>query len=91
VLKDMNSKDGIVPIMVRSFVSPDNSVKDFEFARIFKIDLFANPNIGDLIRRYFSKNANQIGLIVINGKIGNYSSPLFPGDQVDLFGLIGGG
>ena len=87
----MNSKDGIIPIMVRSFVPLDKSIENFDIGKSFKIDLFINPNIGELIRRLFSKNANQIGIIVINGKIGNYNSPLSSGDQVDLYGLVGGG
>lgn len=87
----MNIKGGIVAITVRSFVLPDDSISDFDFGKGMEVKLSRNPDVSELIQEYFSRNAGEIGLILINGKKGDLTSRLSWGDRVDLYGLIGGG
>ncbi len=87
----MKKKTDFITITVRAFVTPDESIEGFDLGRPFHLNLPNNTTVGELIKKFFSKNGNQIGLTVINGEVSTKTAILSQGDKVDLYELLGGG
>jgi hypothetical protein len=47
--------------------------------------------VGRLTERIFGERVNQIGMVVINGKVAEGGVLLGEGDRVDVYDLLGGG
>ncbi len=56
-----------------------------------KVPLESSERIEDLVRRFKIPPA-EIGMVLVNGKqVRDLNAPLHNGDEIKLFGLVGGG
>jgi molybdopterin converting factor small subunit len=87
----VNEKSDFITITITSLVKLNAPIEGFDLGKPFKINLPQNTLLGELIKKIFSKNVNQIGMMVVNGKIAGNNLVLSHGDEVDLYELLGGG
>lgn len=78
-------------ISIRTFITPRGELDSIIVGEPNRIELPDNSSLDDLIKKIFSKNHQQIGIMAINGKITNGSVILSEGDSIDIFGHVGGG
>lgn len=86
----LNDKD-LITVTIKSFIPPNESMDSFQPGEPFKFHLPQNTTLEELIRKIFSKNLNQIGIMAVNGQIASNTVVLSQGDKIDLYGLLDGG
>jgi sulfur carrier protein ThiS len=87
----MTHEEDVISITVRSFLPPDQSIEGFDLGKPFVIQLPANSTLEELIENLFWRKMDQIGVRAINKEVAENTKMLRPGDQVDIFELVGGG
>jgi hypothetical protein len=87
----MNSDKKIFSVIVKSFIPPNEPMDDFHLGRAFKINLSGVITLGEFTQSFFYKDANQIGMITVNGQMVSEKAVLFEGDKIDLYPLLEGG
>ena len=87
----MDEKDSPITITLRSFVLPPDSEDDYPIGKRLPLRISRRTPVGKLIEKIFAGNADQIGMIVINGKVAEGKVPLADGDSVDVYEFLGGG
>jgi sulfur carrier protein ThiS len=57
----------------------------------FPVPLGSSATLADLVHR-FRIPAAEISMLIVNGRVeSRMDAPLHPGDEVKIFGLVGGG
>lgn len=84
-------REDSITVMIKSYIPPDEPLGDFHLGEYFKMNLPGRITLGELTRKIFSKNVDQIGMITVNGRIASEKTVLSPGDQIDLYPLLEGG
>ena len=57
----------------------------------FPVAVSSSETLGSLIQK-FGIPGGEISVILVNDRLtGDFETPLHPGDQVKIFGLVGGG
>jgi hypothetical protein len=87
----MDEKDHSIVITLRSFVLPPDAEDDFPLGKPLPLRIDPGTSVGKLLERIFGRKVDQIGMVVINGKIAEGKVLLAEGDRVDLYELLGGG
>jgi hypothetical protein len=87
----MDEKDHSIAITLRSFVLPPDSEDDFPLGKPLPLRVCSGTPVGKLLERIFARKVDQIGMVVINGKIAEGKVLLAEGDKVDVYELLGGG
>ena len=87
----MDEKDHSIAITLRSFVLPPDSEDDFPLGKPLPLRVGPRTPVGKLLERIFARKMDQIGMVVINGKIAEGKVLLADGDRVDVYELLGGG
>ena len=87
----MDEKDNSITIRLRSFVLPPDSPDDFPVGKPLPLRVSPGTPVGKLLEKIFSGKADQIGMVVINGKVAEGKVPLADGDLVEVYELLGGG
>jgi hypothetical protein len=87
----VNEKDDSIAITLRSFVLPPNAEDDFPLGKPLPLRVSSGTPVGKLLERLFARKVDQIGMVVINGKVAEGTALLADGDGVDVYELLGGG
>ena len=87
----MREKDDSISITFRSFVLPPDPKDGFPLWKPLSLRVSPGTPVGRLLDRIFAERVNQIGMVVINGKVAEGSVLLGEGDRVDVYELLGGG
>jgi hypothetical protein len=87
----MDEKDHSLAITLRSFVLPPDSEDDFPLGKPLPFRVCPGTPVGKLMERIFARKVDQIGMVVINGKVAEGDVLLADGDRVDVYELLGGG
>jgi hypothetical protein len=87
----MCEKDDSISITFRSFVLPTDPQDGFSLGQPLSLRVSPGTPVGRLLDRFFAERVNQIGMVVINGKVAKESLLLGEGDRVDVYELLGGG
>jgi hypothetical protein len=87
----MDEKDHSIAITLRSFVLPPDAADDFPLGKPLPLRVGPGTQVGELLERTFARKVDQIGMVVINGKIADGKVLLAEGDRVDVYELLGGG
>ena len=87
----MDEEDQSIAITLRSFVLPPDSQDDFPLGKPLPLRVCPGTPVGKLMERIFARKADQIGMVVINGKVAEGDVLLADGDRVDVYELFGGG
>jgi hypothetical protein len=82
--------DDSISITLRSFVLPPGS-NDFPLGQPLPFRVSPGTPVGNLLEKIFGERTNQVGMVVINGKVADGMTPLKDGDRVDVFEILGGG
>ncbi len=91
MIRETSLVNDLITVTIRSFVPPDALIVGFDLGKPFQLELPDKATLGELIKKLFSKNADQIGVIAVNGKLAAKNAILSGGDKVDLYELLGGG
>jgi len=87
----MDEKDNSIEITLRAFILPPDSGDDFPIGQPLALRVSPGTPVGKLLEKFFAGKANQIGIVVINGKVAEGKVPLAEGDSVDVYEPLGGG
>jgi len=87
----MEEKDNSIEITLRSFVLPPESENDFPIGKPLPLRVSPGPPAEKLLEKIFGGRVDQIGMVVINGKVAEGKTPLAGGDRVDVYEHLGGG
>jgi hypothetical protein len=87
----MDPKDNSIAITLRSFVLPPDAADDFPLGKPLPLRVCPGTPVGKLLERIFARKVDQIGMVVINGKMAEGKVLLAEGDRVDVYELLGGG
>jgi len=87
----MNTNQDLFSVTIKSFLPPNEPIDGFHLGEAFKIYLSGVITIGEFTQRFFCRNANQIGMIAVNGQIASENTLLSEGDKIDLYPLLEGG
>jgi sulfur carrier protein ThiS len=87
----MGDVEESIPITLRSFVLPPGDGNDFPLGQPLPLRVSPGTKVEALMRKIFADRINQIGMVVINGRVAEGSVPLAAGDRVDVFEILGGG
>jgi sulfur carrier protein ThiS len=87
----MAEKDDSITITLRSYVLPPGSEDDFPLGQPLPFGVSPGTRVGQLLEKLFGERANQVGMVVINGKMAKAEMLLTDGDRVDVFEILGGG
>jgi hypothetical protein len=87
----MDDKEDSIAITLRSFVLPPDRGDDFPLGQPLALRVSPGTSAEKLMERIFADRVNQIGMVVINGKVAGGKVPLAEGDRVDVFEILGGG
>jgi len=87
----MDEKDNSIAVTLRSFVLPPDSGDDFLIGQPLPLRVSPGTPVGKLMEKIFAGKVNQIGIVVINGKVAEGKVPLADGDRVDVYEPLGGG
>ena len=87
----MEGKDNSIEITLRSFVLPPDSEDDFPIGKPLPLRVSPGTPVEKLLEKIFARKVDQIGMVVINGKIADGKVLLAEGDRVDVYELLGGG
>ena len=79
-----------ISITFRSFVLPPDAKDDYPPANPFSLRLPPGTEVGKIVDRIFAEKVNQIGMVVINGKVAERNVLLAEGDRVDAYALLSG-
>jgi hypothetical protein len=83
--------DDFISITLRSYVLPPGPADGFPLGQSFPFRLSAGTTVEKLLEIIFGERANQVGMVVINGKVAEGMTALTDGDRVDVFEILGGG
>ena len=83
--------DDSITITLRSYVLPPGSEDDFPLGQPLPFGVSPGTRVGKLLEELFGERANQVGMVVINGKVAKSEMFLTDGDRVDVFEILGGG
>jgi sulfur carrier protein ThiS len=83
--------DDSITITLRSYVLPPGSEDDFPLGQPLPFGISPGTRVEKLLEKLFGERANQVGMVVINGKVAESMTPLKDGDRVDVFEILGGG
>ena len=87
----MSRGKDLITVTVKSLIPPNTPVDGFGVGKPFKITMTGVITLGEFTQKIFSKKANQIGMIALNGQIASESTVLSEGDKIDLYPLLDGG
>jgi len=87
----MREKDDSISITFRSFVLPPDPKDGFQLGQPLSLRVSPGTQVGRLMGQIFAERVNQIGMVVINGRVAERSMALAEGDRVDVHELLGGG
>jgi len=87
----MDEKDNSIEIILRSFVLPPESGDDFPIGQPLPVRVSPGIPVEKLLEKIFAERVNQIGIVVINGKVAEGKALLADGDRVDVYEPLGGG
>ena len=87
----MDEKDDSIAITLRSFVLPPDSEDDFPIGKPLPLRVSPGTPVGKLMEKIFARKVDQIGMVVINGKVAEGKVLLADGDRVDVYEPLGGG
>jgi sulfur carrier protein ThiS len=87
----MDENEQSIAITLRSFVLPPDAGDDFPLGKPLPLRIEPGTSVGKLLERIFTRKVDQIGMVVINGKIAEEKVILADGDRVDVYELLGGG
>jgi hypothetical protein len=87
----MDDKEDSIAITLRSFVLPPDRGDAFPLGQPLALRVSPGISVEKLMERIFADRVNQIGMVVINGKVAGGKVPLAEGDRVDVFEILGGG
>jgi sulfur carrier protein ThiS len=82
--------DDSITITLRSYVLPPGS-DDFPLGQPLPFRVSPGTPVGSLLEKIFGERANQVGMVVVNGKVAESMTPLKDDDRVDVFEILGGG
>jgi len=83
--------DDSIAITLRSYVLPPGSEDDFPLGQPLPLRVSPGTPVKNLLEKVFGERTNQVGMVVINGKVAEGKTPLADGDRVDVFEILGGG
>jgi sulfur carrier protein ThiS len=83
--------DDSISITLRSYILPPGSEDDYPLGQPLPFRASAGTRVDKLLEELFGERANQVGMVVINGKVAESMTPLKDGDRVDVFEILGGG
>ena len=87
----MGEIDDSIAITLRSYVLPPGSEDDFPLGQPLPLRVPPGTPVEKLLEEIFVERTNQVGMVVINGKVAQGRTPLADGDRVDVFEILGGG
>ena len=87
----MDGKENSIEITLRSFALPPDSEDDFPIGKPLPLRVSPGTPVEKLLEKIFAGKVDQIGMVVINGKVAEGKTPLADGDRVDVYELLGGG
>jgi hypothetical protein len=87
----MDGKDNSIEITLRSFVLPPDSEDDFPIGKPLPLRVSPGTPVEKLLEKIFAGKVDQIGMVVINGKVAEGKTTLADGDRVDVYEHLGGG
>jgi hypothetical protein len=82
--------DDSISIILRSYVLPPGP-DNFPLGQPLPFRVSPGTAVGSFLDGIFGERANQVGMIVVNGKVADGRTPLKEGDRVDVFEILGGG
>ena len=82
--------DDSISITLRAYVLPPGS-DDFPLGQPLVYRVSAGTVVEKLLENIFGERANQVGMVVVNGRMVIGQTPLKDGDRVDVFEILGGG
>ena len=87
----MGEIDDSIAVTLRSYVLPQGSEDDFPLGQPLPLRVAPGTPVKKLMEKVFGERTNQVGMVVINGKVAGAETSLRDGDRVDVFEILGGG
>jgi sulfur carrier protein ThiS len=87
----MAEKNDSFSITFRSYVLPPGGEDQFPLGRPMPLQVSPGTTVAGLLEKIFGERTNQVGMVVIDGRVAQGTTPLKDGDRVDVFEILGGG
>ena len=83
--------DDSITVTLRSYVLPPGQEDDFPLGQSLPFRVSPGIQVEKFLEIFLGERANQVGMVVINGKKADGKMSLADGDRLDLFEILGGG